>query len=91
MRHPYSLHSRRHNRTTIMDRRRKQLLTLFYRFRYSEDDPKDAPFRHSCDKAKLNCGSKLCHAVKYFKEKRKRRRALDAAVVDNIQSFDEVI
>jgi len=91
MRHPYSLHSRRHNRATIMDRRRKQLLTLFYTYRSGEDDPKDNTFWHYCDKANLNCGSKLCHYRKYFKEKRKRRRALDAAVVDNIKSFDEVV
>jgi hypothetical protein len=40
-------------------------------------------------KFNLGCGCKQCHYLKYFSEKRKRRRALDAAIFDNIKSFQE--
>ena len=36
----------------------------------------------------LNCGCKGCHSDKYFKEKRKRRRALDQEVILSLQSWD---
>ena len=32
----------------------------------------------------LNCGCKGCHSEKYFKEKRKRRRSLDLAIIQNL-------
>lgn len=39
-------------------------------------------------KFNLNCGCKGCHSEKYFKEKRKRRRALESAINENIKSFE---
>jgi hypothetical protein len=35
----------------------------------------------------MNCGCKQCHSNKYFKEKRKRRRALDLEVIFNVRSW----
>ena len=35
----------------------------------------------------LNCGCMMCHCNKYFKEKRKRRRALDQAITLNLRSW----
>jgi hypothetical protein len=35
----------------------------------------------------MNCGCKGCHSDKYFKEKRKCRRALDLEVIANIRSW----
>jgi hypothetical protein len=38
-------------------------------------------------KFNMNCGCRLCHVGKYFKEKRKRRRALDDEVTLNLESW----
>ena len=40
-------------------------------------------------KFNLNCGCRGCHSNKYGKEKRKRRRALNQALADNIISWNE--
>jgi len=37
----------------------------------------------------LNCGCTLCHCGKYFGPKRKRRRALIAAIAANVREWQE--
>lgn len=85
MRHPRSIAERRHNRLTIMARRRRTIL------RWYEPDstlkPEDNPAWFRCDKWNLNCGSMLCHADKYFSARRQRRDELKRNISDNCASW----
>lgn len=40
-------------------------------------------------KFNLNCGCSMCHSGKYFSEKRKRRRALGEAILENLRAWQE--
>ena len=82
MRHPHSLSERRHNRATIMARRR-QILRLFHR----HDDPfrvQDNGAWNKCAKFNLCCSCGACRNPKT----RNHRNLLKTAVRDNIRSWD---
>lgn len=85
MRHPRSLAERRHNRRTVMVRRRKAIVRWYIpnnRFR-----PEDNPAWYRCDKSNLNCGYMLCHAGKYFSARRRRREQLKCDIAENLASW----
>jgi len=85
MRHPRTLAERRHNRQTIIARRRRTIF-IWYTFH-----PNELPERNSawfrCAKWNLNCGCKLCHSEKYNSARRKRREQLRRDIGDNLVSW----
>jgi len=85
MRHPRSMAQRRHNRRTVIVRRRRTILHW-----YSPDSqfrPEDNSAWHRCDKSNLNCGSMLCHAGKYFSARRQRRDQLKRDIAEDLANW----
>ena len=96
MKHPRSRAERRSVRLGWIARRRYVAEHVWFRFNppiYEHNRPwyrpcEWEPFQWGrYAKWNMNCGCKQCHSEKYFKEKRKRRRALDFEVILNIQSW----
>ena len=85
MRHPRSMAQRRHNRRTVIVRRRRTILHW-----YSPDSqfrPEDNSAWHRCNKSNLNCGSMLCHAGKYFSARRQRRDQLKRDIAEDLANW----
>jgi len=85
MRHPRSMAQRRHNRRTVIVRRRRTILHW-----YSPDSqfrPEDNSAWHRCNKSNLNCGSVLCHAGKYFSARRQRRDQLKRDIAEDLANW----
>ena len=85
MRHPRSMAQRRHNRRTVIVRRRRTILHW-----YSPDSqfrPEDNSAWHRCDKSNLNCGSMLCHSGKYFSARRQRRDQLKRDIAEDLANW----
>jgi hypothetical protein len=86
MRHPRSIAERRHNRVTVMARRRKVILRWYHpndRFK-----PQDNSAWNSCDKWNLNCSCCLCHWDKRFSSfRRQRRRQLRRDIAENVAGW----
>jgi hypothetical protein len=76
MHHPHNRAERRHERTRVIARRRKVAET---EWGYNDGDwlSRWNPYSEWGRYAKFNggCGCRLCHHVKYFGCKRKRRNA----------------
>ena len=81
MRHPRSIAERRHNRCTVMARRRKTILNWYTP--NSKIKAEDNSAWHRCDKSNLNCGYMLCHSGKYFSARRQRRDQLQRDIAEN--------
>lgn len=75
MRHPRSRSQRRHQRERVMANRRFRWLVVWREERWSWNR-QWTPDWGRYAKWNMNCGCMMCHAGKYFKEKRKRREAL---------------
>jgi len=100
MKHPRSRAERRFVRLGHITRRRyiaEHVWRSFnnppyehtYLHRLNDPRFKWTPFQWGrYSKWNMNCGCTMCHASKYFKEKRKRRRALDLEVIYNLRSWD---
>lgn len=86
MRHPNSRGERRAVRDSVIERRKFIWKLIWWRPEQWREEQQWGRFA----KYNLGCGSKRCHYLKYFGPKRQRRRALDQAVIDNIESFEEV-
>jgi hypothetical protein len=78
MKHPLNRAERRQERQRIINYRRFVRVNGYSRW------PEQAWSAYS--KWNGNCGSPLCHASKYFTEKRRRREALKSAGADQIDS-----
>jgi hypothetical protein len=84
MRHPRSLSEGRHNRWTIIARRRHTILTFFT---VDPNNPEDNRAWFRCAKWNLNCGCRLCHCDKYDSSRRKRRDQLRKDIGENLVSW----
>jgi hypothetical protein len=99
MKHPKSRGERRAVRGAYIARRRFIATKIWTR--YNEEPHEGSPlyqqqpgWRQPVEwgkyaKFNLNCGCRMCHHEKYFKEKRKRRRALDEAIQENLRAWQE--
>ena len=85
MRHPRSIAERRHNRRTIVMRRRKTILRWY--LPESRLRPEDNSAWYRCDKSNLNCGYMLCHSGKYFSARRQRRDQLKRDIAENLAGW----
>ena len=84
MRHPRSLAERRHNRVTVMGRRRNVIL----RWYHSNHKPEDHPAWNRCAKWNLNCSCCLCHWDKRFSSfRRQRRHQLRRDIAENLAGW----
>lgn len=88
MRHPRSLAERRHNRVTVMARRRK----IICRWYDSNDlrkswKPEESSAWYLCDKWNLNCTCRVCRFLKSL-ESRLPRQQLKRDIIDNIRAWD---
>ena len=81
MKHPKRRAERRSVHQGWIARRRYIILHIWYRGNRDQEWGRYA-------KCNLNCGCRGCHSNKYFKEKRKRRRALDREIILNLRSWD---
>jgi hypothetical protein len=86
MKHPRNREDRRAVRYGHIARRKYVILHIWSLYTISKGLPFPEWGRYA--KFNLNCGCRMCHENKYGKEKSKRRRALDQAVIDNIRSWE---
>ena len=82
MKHPSTRAERRHVRSVWINRRVFIATHIWYT---GNGGWKPTPGRYA--KFNLNCGCKSCHWNKYYTEKRRRRRALDAEIEINLASW----
>lgn len=81
MKHPTNRAERRSVRNNVIARRKFIHLNIWTSHQGFTEWGRYSKFN-------LNCGCKMCHCLKYGKDKRKRRRALDQTIVDNLKSFE---
>ncbi len=99
MKHPKSRGERRVVRDAYIARRKFIATHVWYR--YNEAPHEGSPWYQQqiewyqptewsrFAKFNLNCGCMLCHSGKYFSEKRKRRRALEEDILENLRAWQE--
>jgi hypothetical protein len=98
MKHPQSRGERRFAREIYISRRKFIIQHIWY-WSLNEIPHEGSPWYQQQEgwyqepiwgkyaKFNLNCGHKMCHSEKWF-EAIKRRKALDQAVLDNIDSWE---
>ena len=93
MRHPYSRSERRHNRATIMARRRSKILWWLWAGEpgelpsvHARLDPQCNDWWYQCDKHNLCCSCGLCRWPMFTT--RVRREDLKRGIPDNIRAWE---
>ncbi len=96
MKHPRTRAERRHERNRLIAKRRFIFLHIWAAGNYGIDRRNNPLSRHFSPqlpefgkyaKWNLGCGSPLCHCMKYFGPKRKRRVALKGAAHDEVDEY----